>query len=120
MSIRNLKEDLNKLRELLPQLRSGNIHAIEFGDPDVPMGFMSHHRIKLIATPGGTQFCFKLISRCMEGSGDYIGNPTDREIEIRAQTYLERYFKPTPFSAHLAKFQKKPSDKLMYFAVKDE
>ena len=123
---RDILQDLNTLRPLLAQLRANEISAIEFGDPDAPKGFMSHHRIRIIATPAGSQVCFKHLSRGMEGSGDYIGDPTDREIEIKAQAYLERYFAPTPFSAQLEKLRAGlslerstlPSCKLTYFGVK--
>lgn len=125
MSTRNIQQDLDALRPLIAQLRAGEIDAIEFGDPNSPKGFMSHHRIRLIATPAGSQLCFKTISRMMEGSGDYIGMATDREIEIKAQSYLERYFAPSPFSAELQKLRsrrpdpKLPSDNLTYFGLKD-
>lgn len=124
MSNRDIQKDLDALRPLIAQLRTGEIGAIEFGDPDVPKGFMSHHRIRIIATPAGSQVCFKHVSRGMEGSGDYMGNPTDREIEIKAQSYLERYFAPSPFSEQLRKLRSSrpggvPSDKLTYFGIKD-
>lgn len=115
---------LDTLRTLLPRLRAGEIYAIEFGDPDMPKGPMSHHRIRLIATPAGSQFCFKLISRRMEGSGDYIGMPDDREIGIMAQSKLERYFAPSPFSSELQRKLRaqslSTSSKLVYFAVDKE
>lgn len=116
---RDIQKDLDTLRPLIAQLRIGEISAIEFGDPRSPKGFMSHHRIRIIATPAGSQVCFKHISRCMEGSGDYIGNPTDREIEIRAQSYLERYFAPPPFPASMKTGLNKPNINLTYFGVKD-
>jgi hypothetical protein len=47
--------------------------------------------------------------------------PTDREIEIKAQSQLEKYFKPTPFSEQLKKFKGSlPSDRLCYFAIEQE
>lgn len=124
MSTRNIQEDMNTLRGLIPQLRERKIYAIEFGDPKMPKGFMSHHRIRSIATHGGEQICFKIISRGMEAGGHYMGNPTDREIEIHAQGLLDRYFAPTPFSAQLEKLRSTrsnlPSDRLCYFAVEQE
>ncbi|MET0980260.1 MAG: hypothetical protein ABWX90_03330 [Candidatus Saccharimonadales bacterium] len=121
MATRNIKKDLDVLRPLLTDLREGKIHAIEFGNPNMPGGHLSHHRIKVIATPSGSQVCFKLMSRGMEGSGDYMGNADERAIEIKAQTHLERYFRPTQFTALLAKMDRKlPSDDLTYFAIKDE
>ena len=126
MSTRNIQQDLDALCPLIAQLRAGEIDAIEFGAPELPGGFMSHHRIRLIPTPAGKQICFKLIvSGGMEGSGDYMGNPSDREIEIKAQSHLERYFAPSPFSAELQKLRsrrpdpKLPSDNLTYFGLKD-
>ncbi|WP_407306674.1 hypothetical protein [Acinetobacter sp.] len=117
---RDIQKDMNTLRPLLAQLRAGEIQAIEFGNPNSPGGFMSHHRIKVISTPAGSQICFKLLSRGMEGSGDYMGNADDREIEIKAQSHLDHYFQPTPFSKLLAEMNKKlPSDSLTYFGVKD-
>lgn len=124
MSNRNIQKDMDTLRPLIAQLRAGEIYAIEFGDPAMPRGGMSHHRIRFIATPAGTQLCFKLISRRMESSGHYMGNPTDREIEIEAQSRLERYFAPTAFSEQLNKLRASrsslPSDKLTYFAIEKE
>lgn len=123
MSTRNIQADMDTLRELIPKLRRLEIYAIEFGDPKSPKGFMSHHRIRSIPTHGGEQIVFKLISRGMEGSGHYIGNPTDREIEIHAQGLLERYFAPTPLSEQLAKLRsgrELPSDRCVYFAVEKE
>jgi hypothetical protein len=124
MNNRDIQKDLDVLRPLIAQLRAGEIDAIEFGDPDTPKGFMSHHRIRIISTPAGDQVCFKHVSRGMEGSGDYIGNSTDREIEIKAQSYLERYFAPSPFSEQLRKLRSSrpggvPSDRLTYFGTKD-
>jgi hypothetical protein len=126
---RDILQDLNTLRPLIAQLRAGEISAIEFGDPEVPKGFMSHHRIRIIATPAGSQVCFKYISRGMEGSGDYMGDATDREIEIRAQSYLERYFATPPFwydgnnAGRRALLQRlretRSNDKLTYFGIKD-
>lgn len=112
----NMQQHMDKLRELLGDLRAGNIHAIEFGDKNYPLGAMSHHRILIIPTLAGAQFCFKRISRGMTGSGDYIGQPTDREIEIKAQAMLEKYYAPGPL-AHLVKNKK---DLLEYFAIEHE
>lgn len=121
MATRNIAKDIEVLHGLIPLLIAGNIEAIEFGNPAMPLGAMSHHRIKCIGTAGGMQICFKLVSRMMEGSGDYMGMPTPREIEIKAQSYLENYFRPTPFSKMLADMGKKlPSDDLTYFAVEKE
>ena len=66
MSNRDLQKDMDVLRTLLPKLREHKIYAIEFGDPERPKGFMSHHRIRNIPTHDGDQICFKLLSRGME------------------------------------------------------
>lgn len=92
---------MDTLRELLKELRAETIVAIEFGDVRAPLGFMSHHRIMNIATPAGMQICFKRISRGMTGSGDYMGWPDDRTIEIKAQSMLEKHYAPGPLSKYI-------------------
>lgn len=109
----DIERHMNTLRELLKELRAGTITAIEFGEAERPLGFMSHHRIMNIPTPGGTQICFKRISRGMIGSGDYLGQPDDRTIEIKAQSMLEKYYAPGP----LAKYVDNTKDKCGYFGI---
>ena len=114
-------EHMDQLRELLPKLRAGEISAIEFGDPQSPMGFMSHHRILFLSTGGGFQPCIKEIHRGMLGSGDYLGNADDTEILIRAQVYLTRYLRPTSLREKLEEARAKNPDRVrpvtQYFTV---
>lgn len=109
----DIQRHMDTLRELLKQLRAGTIEAIEFGEVRAPLGYMSHHRIMSIPTPGGPQICFKLISRGMTGSGDYIGQPDDRTIEIKAQSMLERYYAPGP----MAKYVSNVKGRCGYFGI---
>lgn len=109
----DIHRHMDTLRELLKQLRAGTIEAIEFGEVHAPLGPMSHHRIMNVPTPSGTQICFKRISLGMTGSGDYIGQPDDRTIEIKAQSMLERYYAPGP----MAKYVDTVKDKCGYFAI---
>lgn len=115
-----IPEYLNTLRELLPKLRSREIHAIEFGEPDDPMGFLSHHRIEIINTPAGPKFCFREVFRGMFGSGDYMDNATDRDIEIKAQNHLHRYYAPSPFKEMLKKRSGSYENTCTYFAILHE
>lgn len=119
----DIHKHIEKLRTLLPLLRSGEIAAIEFGNRR-PLDFMSHHRIQYIATHGPhlKQLCFKLISRRRLGSGNYMGDPDDRTIEIEAQRLLDHYYRPTPFGEKLKAMRAERNEvderlQLEYFAV---
>lgn len=114
-------EHINALRALLPALHAGEIGAIEFGEEGFPLGFMSHHRIQYIETPAGTQLTFKPVHRGQLGSGHYLGNPDEREIEIHAQSYLDVYLSPSPLRQQLEKLRASSGQpkraELKYFAV---
>lgn len=108
-----------KLAELLPLLRSGDIEAIEFGRPETPLSFMSHHRIMHIQTLDGVQFVIKLIHAGMLGSGIYLGDLDDSAIIQSAMKLVERYMRPSPNPAIRAYMEKRNKDRRQpeYFAI---
>lgn len=111
--------DDRSLPSLLAQLRAGTIDSIEFGHPDVPLGFMSHHRIVLIPTNGGAQIAFKKVHGGMLGSGIYLGNCDDQQVIAHSEKLISDYMRPSPNPA-VRKFmesRKKDSPDAVYFAV---
>lgn len=90
-----MEQNLAQLITLLPQLRAGEIAAIEFGHSNDPMGFMSHHRVMRINTPAGSKFAVKEVARGMLGSGNYLGDCDDEAIIKKCTTMLERYYRPS-------------------------
>lgn len=104
---------------LLSQLRAGTIDSIEFGHPDVPMGYMSHHRIVRTPTNGGVQIAFKKVHGGMLGSGIYLGDCDDAQVLAYSEKLISDYMRPSPNPA-VQKFmesRKRTSAECIYFAI---
>lgn len=78
----------------LPKLLSGEIEAIEYGDPNLQGGFMSYMRIRCILTPAGRQYAIKTIHLGVESSGQYYPPSEYMGLINRALNLIVHYHRP--------------------------
>lgn len=84
----------DRLRELLPQLTTTAF--IEYGPSPQSRerDALSYLRIRLIECFGTEKYCIKLLSRGMEGSGDYFERGQEAELAERVMRYVLHYHRP--------------------------
>jgi hypothetical protein len=80
-----------QLEELIPQLRTGKISRIIYGEKDDESRMFHYHQLSIQNTPAGPQFAFHLLYPSgQRGSGDYIGRPQDdKEIIDKSQFWIQ-------------------------------
>lgn len=111
----------SQIREALPKLMSGELYALEYGDPSCPGGFLSYLRIRFLPTAGGDQFTIKLLRNGIEGSGDYYPEPRVESMIERVIVLIDRYHKPNPAVARaLGASKLAQRTKLSFFEVSKE
>lgn len=97
----------------LQKLKNGEVSAIEFGEPNKPMGYFSHLLIRRMNTIGGNQFSIHLINHVRQlHSGMYYGDDADK-VEIEALRLAEAYLAPRQYAnPKLEAFLKKSREKM--------
>lgn len=111
------------LARCLAEMKANPNLVIYFGNPDLDK---RHHRISIIATPGGYQYAFHRASMSIQGwqygSGEYVGYPDNTEplIDV-AQRHLQDYYRD---SAHpmvaVRQQQHRARDQFRYFTLEAE
>lgn len=85
-----IAEAKEALASMLPWLVTSSHPSIKFGDPNNPDGYLTHHVITYIMTPGGKQFCLREVNAMGSTSGIYAYDET--EMLAVAQRALARFY----------------------------